>query len=117
MLSALKIGCPLYLATFFLYGCAIADFEPYSGQQQNWPTSPGTFVNTTYVVPTYFGYPPRPYNVIGYLDATTAPIRHRGVVAFAGRIVTGNGKARSSVRCVAYGQLSGRLPECWLTGG
>jgi hypothetical protein len=57
----------------------------YSGQQQNWPTSPGTFVNTTYVVPTYFGYPPRPYNVIGYLDATTAPIRHRGAVAFAAR--------------------------------
>src|SRR5690348_15253411 len=37
------------------------------------------------LVPTYFGYPPRPYNVIGYLDATTAPIRHRGVVAFAAR--------------------------------
>jgi len=38
-----------------------------------------------YVIPTYFGYPSRPYNVIGYLDATTAPIRHRGVVAFAAR--------------------------------
>ena len=44
-----------------------------------------TFVNNTYVAPTYFGYPPRPYNLIGYLDATTAPIRHRGVVAFATR--------------------------------
>jgi hypothetical protein len=51
----------------------------------SWPTSPGTFVNNTYVVPTYFGYPPRPYNVIGYLDTTTAPIRHRGVVALAAR--------------------------------
>lgn len=30
-------------------------------------------------------YPNRPYNVIGYLDATTAPIRRRGVVAFAAR--------------------------------
>jgi hypothetical protein len=29
------------------------------------------------------GDPQRPFNVIGYLDATTAPIRHRGVVAFA----------------------------------
>src|SRR5260370_23080479 len=64
MLSALRIGYPLYLATFFLYGCALADFEPYSGQQQNWPTSPGTFVNNTYVLPTYFGYPPRAHNVI-----------------------------------------------------
>jgi hypothetical protein len=27
----------------------------------------------------------RPYNVIGYLDATTAPIRRRGVVAFSAR--------------------------------
>jgi hypothetical protein len=73
------------LAALLLSGCAIADFEPYSGQQQNWPTSSGTFVNTTYVVPTYFGFPPRPYSVIGYLDATTAPIRHRGVVGFAAR--------------------------------
>jgi hypothetical protein len=85
MLSAVKIGCRLCLVALLLSGCALADFEPYSGQQQNWPTSPGTFVNNTYVVPTYFGYPPRPYNVIGYLDATTAPIRHRGVVAFAAR--------------------------------
>lgn len=59
--------------------------EDFVGQQQNWPNSPGTFVNNTYEIPTYFGYPPRPYNVIGYLDATTAPIRHRGVVAFAAR--------------------------------
>jgi hypothetical protein len=85
MLAAAKIGYGLCFAALLLSGCAIADFEPYSGQQQNWPTSPGTFVNNTYAVATYFGYPPRPYNVIGYLDATTAPIRHRGVVAFAAR--------------------------------
>jgi hypothetical protein len=85
MLSTLKIGCSLWLAGLLLSACAIADFEPYSGQQQNWPTSPGTFVNNTYVIPTYFGYPPRPYNVVGYLDATTAPMRRRGVVAFAAR--------------------------------
>ena len=85
VVSALKFGCPLCLAALLFSGCAIADFEPYSGQQQNWPTSPGTFVNNTNVLPTYFGYPPRPYNVIGYLEATTAPIRHRGVVSFAAR--------------------------------
>ena len=31
--------------------------------------------------------PKRPYNVIGYLDATTAPIRRRGIVGFAARRV------------------------------
>jgi hypothetical protein len=74
------------LRNAFPFRCTIADFEPYSGQQQqNWPTSPGTFVSNEYIVPTYFGYPPRPYNVMGYLDARTAPIRHRGVVVFAAR--------------------------------
>jgi hypothetical protein len=69
-----------------LSGCAIADFTPYSGQQQNWPTQPGSFVNTSYAVPAYISsYPNRPYTVIGYLDATTAPVRRRGVVAFAAR--------------------------------
>ena len=67
-----------------LSGCAVADFTQYSGQQQNWPTQPGSFVATQYAIPAYIhSYPNRPYNVIGYLDATTAPIRRRGVVAFA----------------------------------
>jgi hypothetical protein len=69
-----------------LSGCAIADFTPYSAQQQNWPTQPGSFVNTGYAIPAYISsYPNRPYNVIDYLDATTAPVRRRGVVAFAAR--------------------------------
>jgi len=83
--GGIRLGESNHLVALFLSGCALADFEPYSGQQQKWPTSPGTFVNNTYVVPIYFGYPPRAYNVIGYLDTTTAPIRHRGVVAFAAR--------------------------------
>ena len=85
MSGGIRLGESNHLVALFLSGCALADFEPYSGQQQKWPTSPGTFVNNTYVVPIYFGYPPRAYNVIGYLDTTTAPIRHRGVVAFAAR--------------------------------
>ena len=68
-----------------LTGCATADFTPYQGAQQNWPTARGAFVNTQYAVPAYYGYPPRPYVVLGYLDATTAPIRRRGVVEFAAR--------------------------------
>ena len=47
---------------------------------------PGSFVATQYAIPAYIhSYPDRPYNVIGYLDATTAPIRRRGVVGFAAR--------------------------------
>jgi hypothetical protein len=82
---AKNLFCYLSVATL-LSSCAIADFTPYSGQQQNWPTQPGSFVATQCVIPAYIGsYPNRPYNVIGYLDATTAPIRSRGVVGFAAR--------------------------------
>ena len=73
-------------ATLLFSGCAIGDFTSYSGQQQNWPTQPGSFVSTNYVIPAYVhSWPDRPYVVLGYLDATTAPIRRRGVVAFAAR--------------------------------
>jgi hypothetical protein len=74
------------LTTLLFSGCAIGDFTSYSGQQQNWPTQPGSFVSTNYVIPAYVhSWPDRPYVVLGYLDATTAPIRRRGVVAFAAR--------------------------------
>jgi hypothetical protein len=75
----------LALAGFTYQGCAVARFKPYVGAQQNWPTAPGAFVENKYAVPAYFSPPPRPYNVLGYLDATTAPIRRKGVVAFAAR--------------------------------
>ena len=68
-----------------LTGCATGDFTPYSGAQQNWPTAPGAFVKTQYAVPAYYGLPPRPYVVLGYLDADTAPIRRKGVVEFAAK--------------------------------
>src|SRR6266436_1946344 len=73
-------------ATLLFSGCAIGDFTSYSGQQQNWRTQPGSFVSTNYVIPAYVhSWLDRPYIVLGYLDATTAPIRRRGVVAFAAR--------------------------------
>ena len=76
----------LTLATA-LGGCAIADFTPYSGAQQNWPVSSGTFVDNKYAVPVFYGAPNRPYVVIGYLNAETAPVRSRrgAVVAFMAR--------------------------------
>lgn len=73
------------LGALILSGGALADFKPYVGAQQRWPTSPGTFMDTKYAVPTYYGPPARPYRVFGYIDATTAPARRRGVVAFAAR--------------------------------
>ena len=68
-----------------LTGCATADFTPYSGAQQNWPTAPGAFVSNQGGILAYYGYPPRHYIVLGYLSATTAPVRRREVVEFAAR--------------------------------
>jgi len=76
----------LCIAAAVFSGCAAADFTPYSGLQQNWPTQPGGFVSMKYVIPAYiYSWPSNPYVILGYLDARTAPIRRRGVVAFAAR--------------------------------
>lgn len=70
--------------TYSLLGCASADFTPYSGAQ-NWPVSGGAFVDRKYDVPVYHGNPDRPYKVVGYLSADTAPVRRFAVVAFMAR--------------------------------
>jgi len=36
-------------------------FTPYSGTQQNWPVSSGTFVDNKYAVPVFYSAPNRPY--------------------------------------------------------
>jgi hypothetical protein len=71
------------LSLLFLSGCANSSFMAYSGAQQNWPTAAGGFVDTSGAVPAYFGLPHRPYTILGYLDATTAPVRRAGVVKYA----------------------------------
>lgn len=76
---------PLAAAAIALSGCAVAEFHPYAGAQRAWRTSPGAFIDTRYALPTYYGFPPRPYAVLGSLRATTAPIRANGVVSFAAR--------------------------------
>ena len=79
---------PLFLlACALLTGCAMADFTPYRGAQQNWPVAAGAFVDNKYAVPVFFGPPNRPYDVIGYLNAETAPVRSRrsAVIAFMAR--------------------------------
>ncbi len=75
----------LFAIAFLLSGCASADFKPYVGQQEEWQTAPGTFMDTKYAVPVYYGPPSRPYIILGYLDAKTAAVRRNGVVAFAAR--------------------------------
>lgn len=60
--------------TALLSGCALPEFSMYSGQQQDWPTQPGAFVNTQFGLPIYVhSYPSRPYNVIGYLQVLGTP--------------------------------------------
>src|SRR5438477_3314469 len=68
-----------------LTGCATADFTPYVGEQQRWPTAKGAFVTTItsydgpgrsgtgqqYTLPVYFGPPNRPYVVLGSVDVDT----------------------------------------------
>jgi hypothetical protein len=80
----MKMFLPLVLAALFA-GCATADFTPYSGSQQDWPVAPGAFVETKYDVPVYHGTPDRPYQVMGYLSADTAPVRRFAIVAFMAR--------------------------------
>ncbi|KAB2645342.1 MAG: hypothetical protein DVB27_10505 [Verrucomicrobia bacterium] len=76
----------LAITATMLSGCAWAKYRAYEGgQQEQWPTSQGAFVERNHAIPAYFSPPPRPYRVIGYIDATTAPIRRGGVVAFAAR--------------------------------
>lgn len=59
------------LACALLTGCYSSKFIPYSGAQQIWPTSPGSFVDTNRAVPVYYGQPPRPYTYLGQISVTT----------------------------------------------
>src|SRR5437588_6301253 len=85
--SAMKTF-PLLIALMpaaVLTGCATADFTPYVGEQQKWPTAKGAFVTTInsydgpgrsgtgqqYTLPVYFGPPNRPYIVLGSVDIDT----------------------------------------------
>jgi hypothetical protein len=57
------------LACVLLGGCASSpDFTPYVGKQ-GWPQSPGSFVESKYTVPIYYGWPNKPYTVLGVITA------------------------------------------------
>jgi hypothetical protein len=97
----------------------MADFTPYRGAQQKWPVAAGAFVDNKYAVPVFFGPPNRPYEVIGYLNAETAPVRSRRdrVIAFMARRaqeVGGNGLIvlgtdRQYVGSVSSSSVSGNV--------
>lgn len=80
----LRLLCVLLLSASLL-GCASSNYVNYQGEQEDWPTSKGTLVDNKYPVPVYFGLPNKPYIILGYLDATTAPVRRSGVVGYAAK--------------------------------
>ena len=57
----------LAFALALTMGCAVATMRPYVGEQQNWPTSQGSIVNTKYSLPVFTSLPPTPYDVVGEL--------------------------------------------------
>jgi hypothetical protein len=65
--------------------CAIGHYHAYVGSQRNWPTSPGSFADTVEGIPIFYNFPPRPYVVLGYLEAKTAPVRRHTRFSFAAR--------------------------------
>jgi hypothetical protein len=74
---------PLALLTATLSGCFTeANYHPYAGAQGKNPTAAGSFIDTNYAVPTYYGYPPRPYRVLGEMDTETHG-RYRDALAAA----------------------------------
>ena len=56
------------LSGLLLCGCVSTyHFTPYVGEQQNWKTASGCFMETNGALPVYYGLPPKPYNVIGMM--------------------------------------------------
>ena len=66
-------------------GCTEADFHPYSGAQGSNPTAVGSFIDTKYAVPVYYGYPPRGYRVLGEMEPETRGRFRNALAAAANR--------------------------------
>ena len=77
-----KVLLLLCLSGLFLTGCDhfAADgnltryYQPYTGMQKDWPTSPGSFVTTENGMTIYHSYPPLPYAIIGRFDRPDIPL-------------------------------------------
>jgi hypothetical protein len=70
----------LALACVLLGGCASPDFTPYVGEQ-DWPQGTGCNVETNYIVPIYYGWPDKPYTVLGVI--TISGIHSAAVARYA----------------------------------
>jgi hypothetical protein len=53
-------------ACILVGGCASPDFTPYVGQQ-DWPQGTGCTIKTNCIVPIYYGWPDKPYTVLGVI--------------------------------------------------
>ncbi len=73
----------MLVVTGGLCSCAGVEFHAWEGQQQKWPTSTGTLVDNRYAVPTYYGYPPRPYTVIGVIHSSTKRVNRFAILSYA----------------------------------
>lgn len=129
----MKVLLPLFLVLVcvLLGGCVSPDFSPYVGEQ-DWPQSPGSTVETNYVVPIYYGWPDKPYTVLGVITvkgshpATVASYaKSKGADALIYRgSLTGNagtyttpGHATSITSGnYAYGQYSGLTTTTYSPG-
>lgn len=73
----------LTVATALLCSCGGVEYHPWEGQQQKWPTSAGALVDNRYALPTYYGYPSRPYIVLGVVQTSTKRIDRFAVLSYA----------------------------------
>lgn len=74
------------VAAVIATGCGTPNyhFTEYVGQQQNWTTSPGSFVRTVNGVPLYTQYPAKPYELIGAVIVNNEKALARAVKYYHG---------------------------------
>jgi hypothetical protein len=86
MLNFKRIGprmiC-MFMMTAALCSCAGVEFHAWEGKQRKWPTSPGALVDNRYAIPTYYGYPPRTYVVIGVIRSSTKRVNRFALLSYA----------------------------------
>ena len=56
------------LLPLFFSGCYSVKYLPYSGSQQDWPTSAGSFMAPNMPLPVYYGYPSKPYAYLAQIE-------------------------------------------------
>lgn len=105
---------PIIVLCLLAAGCARTKFSAYVGQQPQWPTTPGAFVQVKRDVKVYRGYPERPYEVIGSVElrraaiadlefaAATAARRHGADAAIIVASARGRREARVSVTYLEF---------------